>query len=56
MTPGPTARDETACNSDGSTSDGIECNHTGQYERQDDGGCATLPVTSGASERDCRDR
>jgi hypothetical protein len=55
MTSEPTAQDETACNSDDSTADGIECNHTGQHERQDDGGCTTLPVTLGASEHDCRD-
>jgi hypothetical protein len=55
MTPEPTARDETACNSDHSTADGIEGNHTGQHERQDDGGSATLPVALGAYEHDFRD-
>jgi hypothetical protein len=55
MTPGPTARDETACNSDDSTTDGIEGKHAGQDERQDDGGCATLPVALGVSEHDHRD-
>jgi hypothetical protein len=55
MTPEPTAQDETACDSDDSTADGIEGNHTGQQERQDDGGCATLPVALGASEDDFRD-
>jgi hypothetical protein len=52
MAPGPTARDETACNSDDSTADGIEGNHTRQHERQDDGGSATLPVALGAYEQD----
>jgi len=55
MTPEPTARDETACNSDHSTADGIEGNHTGQHERQDDGGSATLPVALGASVHDLPD-
>jgi hypothetical protein len=31
MTPEPTAQDETACNSDDSTANGIEDNHTGQH-------------------------
>ena len=53
--PGPAARDETACNSDDSTADGIEGNHTRQHERQDDGGSATLPVALGAYEHDFRD-
>jgi hypothetical protein len=55
MTPGPTARDETACNSDDSTADGIEGNHTRQHERQDNGGSATLPVALSAYEHDLRD-
>jgi hypothetical protein len=55
MTPGPTARDETACNSDDSTADGIEGDHTGQHERQDHGGSATLSVALGAYEHDFRD-
>ena len=55
MTPGPTAEDETACNGDRSTADGIEDNHSGQHERQDDGGCATLPVALGAYEHGFRD-
>jgi hypothetical protein len=55
MTPEPTARDETASNSDDSTADGIEGNHTCQHERQDDGGSATLPVALGAYEHDFRD-
>jgi hypothetical protein len=55
MTLEPTTQDETACKSDDSTADGIEGHHTGEHERQDDGGCATLPVTLGASEHDCRD-
>jgi hypothetical protein len=55
MTPEPTARDETACNSDDATADGIEGNHTGQHERQDDGGSAALPVALGANEHDFRD-
>jgi hypothetical protein len=55
MTPDPTARDETTCNSDDSTADGIEGNHTGQHERQEDGGSATLPVALGAHEHDFRD-
>jgi hypothetical protein len=56
ITPEPTAQDETARNSDDSTADGIDGNHAGQHERQDDGGCATLPVTLGASEHDCHGR
>ena len=55
MTPEPTAQGETACNSDDSTADGIEGNHTGQHERQDNAGCATLPVALGAYEDDFRD-
>ena len=55
MAPEPTARGETACNSDDSTADGIEGDHTGQNERQDDSGSATLPVALGAYEHDCRD-
>jgi hypothetical protein len=54
-TPEPTARDETACNRDDSTADGIEGNHTRQHERQNDGGSATLPVALGAYEDDFRD-
>ena len=55
MTPDSAARDETAPNDDDSTSDCIEGNHTGQHERQDDGGSATLPVALGANEHDLRD-
>jgi hypothetical protein len=55
MTPEPTARGETARNTDDSTADGIEGNHTGQHERQDDGGRATLAGALGASEHDSRD-
>jgi hypothetical protein len=55
MTPGPTAQDEPARNSYDSTSDGIDGDHTGQHERQDDGWCATLPVALGAYEHDFRD-
>jgi hypothetical protein len=55
MTPEPSARDETACNSDDCTADGIEGNHTRQHEGQDDGGSATLPVALGAYEHDFRD-
>jgi hypothetical protein len=55
MTPEPTARDEAACNSDDSTAEGIESNDTGQHERQDDGGSATLLVALGAYEHDFRD-
>ena len=54
-TPGPAARDETACNSDDSTADGIEGNHTGQHERQDNARRATLTVAMGAYEDDFRD-
>jgi hypothetical protein len=37
VTPEPTAQGETVCNnSDDSTADGIEGNHTGQHERQAD--------------------
>jgi len=55
MTPGPTAQDEAVCHSDDSTAHGIERNHTAQHERQDNAGCATLPVTLGAYEDDFRD-
>src|ERR1700678_2165626 len=44
-----------AYNSDDSTADGIEGNHSGQQERQDNAGCATLPVAVGAYEDDFRD-
>ena len=53
--PEPTARDETACDSDDSTADGIEGDHTREHERQDDGGSATLSVALGAYEHDFRD-
>jgi hypothetical protein len=49
------ARAETACNSDGSAADGIEDDHIGQHERQDDGGCATFPVALRADEHAFRD-
>lgn len=55
MTLESSARDETACNSDDSTADGIEGNHTGQHDRQDDGGSAALPVALGAYDQDFRD-
>ena len=55
MTPEPTVQDETANNSDESPADGIEGNHTGQHECQDNAGCATLPVALGAYEDDFRD-
>jgi hypothetical protein len=48
MAPDPSARDETACNSDDSAADGIEGNRTREHERQDDGGSAALPVALGA--------
>jgi hypothetical protein len=38
MTPEPTPQDETANRSDGSAADGIESDHTGHHERQDDEG------------------
>jgi hypothetical protein len=55
MTPRAAARDETASNGDGSAADGVEGNHTGQREHQDDGGSAALPVALGAYEHDLRD-
>jgi hypothetical protein len=55
MTLGPAARAETACNSDDSTADGIEGDHTGQHERQDDGGSPTFLVALSAYEHDLRD-
>jgi hypothetical protein len=55
MTPEPTAQAETACNSDDSTADGIEDDHTGQHERQDNAGCPALPVALDAYEDDFRD-
>ena len=42
MTPEPTPQDETANRSDGSAADGIEGDHTGHQERQDDKGCTAL--------------
>jgi hypothetical protein len=44
-----------ACKSDDSTADGIDGNHSGQHERQDDAGCATLPVALGAYDDDFRE-
>jgi hypothetical protein len=50
MTPEPTPQDETANRSDGSAADGIEDDHTGHHERQDDEGCTALPVALRPSE------
>jgi hypothetical protein len=50
----PTAREETATNGEDSPADGIEGNHTGEEERQDDGRRPTLPVTLDAREHDLR--
>jgi hypothetical protein len=50
VTPDPKAQDELAKNSDDSSADGIEGDHGGQHERQDDQGCATLPVASSLCE------
>ena len=55
MTPESAAQDEAARNSDDSTAEGIDGNHTGKHERQDDGGSATLPVVLNAHKRDFRD-
>jgi hypothetical protein len=55
MTPDPTAEDETACNGDDSTADGIYDNHSGQHERQDNAGCATFAVALSAYVHDFRD-
>ena len=50
MTPEPKAQDETANNSDDSPADGIEGDHGGQHECQDDQGSAALPVAMSLSE------
>jgi hypothetical protein len=50
MTPEPEAQDETANNSDDSPADGIEGDHGGQHECQDDQGCAALPVATSLCE------
>ena len=50
MTPEPTALDETANNSEDSPADGIEGDHAGQHECQDDEGCTALPVAVSLSE------
>jgi hypothetical protein len=42
MTPEPTPQDETANRGDGSAADGIEGDHTGDHERQDDQGGTAL--------------
>jgi hypothetical protein len=48
MTPEPEAQDEAANNSEDSPADGIEGDHGGQHECQDDEGCAALPVAVSA--------
>ena len=48
MTPEPEAQDEAANNSEDSAADGIERDHGGQHECQDDQGCAALPVAVSA--------
>jgi hypothetical protein len=50
MTPEPTPQDETANRSHGSAADGIEGDHTGYHERQDDEGCTALPIALRPSE------
>jgi hypothetical protein len=50
MTPEPTPQDETANRSDDSAADGIEGDHTGHHERQDDEGRTALPVAVSPSE------
>jgi len=50
MTPEPTPQEETANGSDGSAADGIEGDHTGHQERQDDKRCTALPVALRPSE------
>ena len=50
MTPEPKNQDEPANNSDDSPADGIEGDHGGQHECQDDQGCAALPVAIGLCE------
>jgi hypothetical protein len=52
MTPEPTPQDETASHSDDSAADGIEDDHTGHYECQDDQGCTALTVAVSPSEHD----
>lgn len=43
MTPEPTPQDETANNRDASPGDGIEADHDGHHDCQDDQGRAALP-------------
>jgi hypothetical protein len=50
MTPEPKAQDEMANNSDDSPADGIEGDHGGQHECQNDQGCAALTVAMSLSE------
>jgi hypothetical protein len=50
MTPEPKVQDETANKSEYPPADGIEGDHRGQHERQDDQGCAALPVAMSPSE------
>ena len=45
MRPEPTPQDETASHSDGSAADGIEGDHTGHHERQDDERRTALPIS-----------
>jgi hypothetical protein len=54
MTPEPTAQDETTNNSNDSPANGIEGDHAGQHECQDDQGCAALPVAVSPSEHNRR--
>jgi hypothetical protein len=48
------ALDETPNNSDDSPTDGIEGDHGGQHEGQDDQGCAALPFALSPGERNPR--
>jgi len=45
MRPEPTPQDETASHSDGSAADGIEGDHTGHHEHQDDERRTALPIS-----------
>jgi hypothetical protein len=54
MTPEPTARDKTACNSDDSTADGIQRDYADQQECEHHERCGALPVTVSPCDHDFR--
>ena len=55
MTAGPAVHDETANNSDDSSADGIQGDHAGEEECEDDQGCAALPGTVSMCNRNLDD-